>query len=199
MDLWPCRRPIGRNLYPGSYPQGFVPRFRATYGLPQPFMHLCCGSCKLPGAVNVDINPAVEPDVLASMHQLPFPDGHFAFTLWDPPYGRHWAQKYYHQRHLRIGAAFKEVVRVTKPGGHIALLYQYPIAVTAMEGLQTVALHGILCGPQKHLRLLQVWQKGMFAEEEQALQGLQSPTAEGQKAPNAGDIRHAEEADVVPA
>ena len=177
-SLWLCRRPIGGNLYPGSYPKGFVPRVLSIYGGLKPALHLCSGPAIIKGFTNLDINrQALErgldiaarhniydanlwpPLVQATMHQLPFPNETFAFTLWDPPYGRDYAQRLYKLRHLRLTRAFEEVRRVTRAGGHIGLLYQYPVQ-NVPTGLQTVAIYGILCGPQKHLRVFTVWQKG---------------------------------------
>lgn len=165
--LWLCQRPIGPHLYPGSYPRGFLRHVLNKYAGNLPALHLCCGAENIPGFINVDITRRLKaghqarPDVLGSMHRLPFQDATFAFTLWDPPYGRDAAQKMYNRRHLRIAQALQELIRVTKPSGLISVLYSVPLQKVP-RSLTLHAIFAVTAGPQKHIRAYQVWQKGII-------------------------------------
>lgn len=48
-------------------------------------LHVCCGLSKL-GNVRLDMNPEVNPDVIADAAKLPFDDNSFDTILCDPPY-----------------------------------------------------------------------------------------------------------------
>jgi hypothetical protein len=48
-------------------------------------LHVCCGLSKL-GNVRLDLDPNVNPDVIADAARLPFSDNSFDTVLCDPPY-----------------------------------------------------------------------------------------------------------------
>jgi hypothetical protein len=48
-------------------------------------LHVCCGLSKL-GNVRLDLDPNVNPDVIADASKLPFSDNSFDTVLCDPPY-----------------------------------------------------------------------------------------------------------------
>lgn len=80
-------------------------------------LNVCSGGSPLPGAINLDRDPAPdgqtasEPDILGDMKRLPFEDGSFATTISDPP----WREKSLQMR----ARLFEELYRVTEPGGRI--------------------------------------------------------------------------------
>lgn len=73
-------------------------------------LHVCCGGSQL-GDVRVDADPRHDPDVVADMYNLPFPDFSFGTVVVDPP----WKSVDIFDRH----GLFYEVVRVTDLGGRI--------------------------------------------------------------------------------
>jgi len=41
-----------------------------------------------PDAITIDIDPTNKPSIVANWDELPFPDNHFDFSFWDPPYDK---------------------------------------------------------------------------------------------------------------
>jgi len=74
-------------------------------------LNLGCGESKKPGYVNVDWQPAVEPDVLHDLNRLPYP---FADDTFDV------IEAFHVIEHLdRPFAVMKELHRILKPGGKL--------------------------------------------------------------------------------
>ena len=69
----------------------------------------------------VDLNPTVEPDVIADAHELPFKDGSFDLVVLDPPYSDEEAQELYETPRLRAKTYTAEAVRVLREGGWLAV------------------------------------------------------------------------------
>jgi len=64
------------------------------------------------GDVQVDADSDREPDILADMANLPFPNATFDTVIFDPP----WKMGYYQRQ-----TPFFECVRVCKPNGRILM------------------------------------------------------------------------------
>ena len=73
-------------------------------------LHVCAGNSDL-GDVTVDADPEREPDIVASMYDLPFDECSFETVLCDPP----WKEVDIFQRH----SLFYELVKLAKPQGKI--------------------------------------------------------------------------------
>lgn len=73
--------------------------------------NVCSGESPL-GDVQVDVDPDRDPDVLADMRNLPFPDAAFDTVIFDPP----WKIGYYERM-----TPFFECVRICKPDGLILM------------------------------------------------------------------------------
>lgn len=72
-------------------------------------LNVCCGGSPI-GDVRVDADPAHDPDVVADMASLPFPDNSFDSAVSDPPWKLNWFKRQ---------TPFFELVRVVRPGGTI--------------------------------------------------------------------------------
>lgn len=72
-------------------------------------LNVCCGESKI-GDVRVDIDPAMKPDIVADMNELPFEENSFDTVISDPV----WKLNYYKRM-----KPFFECVRVCKVGGRI--------------------------------------------------------------------------------
>ena len=77
-------------------------------------LNICAGRSRI-GDVKVDMDPRLDPDVVADMNDLPFEHGTFDSVVSDPP----WNLDYFDRRE-----PFYEAVRMLKPGG--ILIYNAP-------------------------------------------------------------------------
>lgn len=82
-------------------------------------------------AITVDIDPENNPTVVADWNNLPFPDRHFKFSFWDPPYDK------------RYDPGLREIARVTDQ--RLAILHQiiYPQS-PILSSWEKYALIGII-------------------------------------------------------
>jgi SAM-dependent methyltransferase len=114
---------FGPNIrhYPGAFPNGFLERLRETPWWGEQRLHLCSGTVK--DGVTIDINPNVEPTIIADLNDgIPLPSSSFDFVLIDPPYAEEKARGLYSVPLLSVPKLLKETGRVIKPGGFVALL-----------------------------------------------------------------------------
>jgi len=116
--------PRPAHKYEGAYPLGFekyIPKILQTNN----FIHLFSGLAKT--GHRVDIKPEVKPDTIADCHNLPFPDNYFAGGMADPIYEQKFADKLYKQDLPKWSIWTKELVRVVKRGGLIAIMHNYEV------------------------------------------------------------------------
>lgn len=115
---WTLPRPP-QSRYKGGFPLHFERNLVQLLGYPERILHPFGGRAEL--GVRVDINPAVEPDVVADAHQLPFDDDTFDLVVLDPPYSDEEARDLYGTPPLRTSVYTAEAVRVLRPGGWLAV------------------------------------------------------------------------------
>lgn len=100
--------------------------------------------------VTVDIDESNDPDVVADWKDLPFEDGKFEFSFWDPPYDK------------RYSKGLREILRVTSK--RIAILHQ--LVYPNPDGWQKRAIIAVTTGPNMRIRCLQIYdRKGERLEE----------------------------------
>ena len=97
-------------------------------------------------AVTVDINPKNNPTVVADWNNLPFPDRHFDFSFWDPPYDK------------RYDGGLREIARVTRR--RLAILHQlvYP-QKPILSDFEKFAIIAVTTGPNMRIRCLQIYDR----------------------------------------
>lgn len=143
----------------GSYPHGFL-----EWALKQlrcssaEVLHVCSGSLALstPG-VRVDLRLAARPSVLADGRALPFPSGHFAGALLDPPYSVEYAEDLYGTDYPRPAHLLAEASRVVRPGGLLGILHFLVPAVP--PGCRFVAVKGVTTGLGYRIRAFTIYQR----------------------------------------
>ena len=109
----------------GAYPGNYLKRVYALFPdrIADDTLHLFSGTLQgVGGGVTVDINPALQPAVVADAKRLPFPDGGlFSLIFADPPYSAKDAENYgtpmISRRHV-----VAEARRVVHPGAHLCWL-----------------------------------------------------------------------------
>lgn len=122
-----------KTAYYGAYPPGFLDRVMALFpdaaAHPMKPLHVFSGSLPHSEAyTTVDVNPACQPDIVASVYDLPRALTYgrrapvqFPLVVADPPYTAEDAKRYgtpMVDRRRAIAA----LAKVTEPGGHLAWL-----------------------------------------------------------------------------
>jgi SAM-dependent methyltransferase len=116
--VWTLPRPP-KSRYKGGFPLYFEENLVRLLGYPERILHPFGGMAET--GVRVDLNPAVEPDVLADAHELPFEDGSFDCVILDPPYSDEEAADLYQTPPLRRAEYTREAVRVLREGGFLCV------------------------------------------------------------------------------
>lgn len=114
--------PRPSSFYPGSMPLHFekkIPDILRTRN----FVHLFSGMSKI--GHTVDINPICKPKTLCNAETLPFPDNWFEGGFADPPYNKRFAKELYNCKYPKWSLWTKELVRVIKTGGRLAIMQNY--------------------------------------------------------------------------
>jgi len=97
-------------------------------------LNLGCAGNKEPGFVNLDKNPAVNPDVVHDMEVLPLP---FADNTFDCVFGSHVFEHIERKHFLPLVA---EINRILKPGGCLIGITPYGTNFAAWEAPQHLML-----------------------------------------------------------
>jgi SAM-dependent methyltransferase len=155
--VWYCGTSFTKAIYYGQYPATLVKRLQRIFPSGR-WLHLCCGRCHIPGAVNVDLHALPEVDVRADVEALPFAAASFDVVLIDPPYSEEDASRYKVARLVKPHAVQREAARVLKPGGWLLWLDErypsYRRKEWALRGLVSV-----ITGFGRRTRVVAMWQR----------------------------------------
>lgn len=155
--VWFCGTSWQKAIYFGQYPSTFVKRIRTMFPT-EKMLHLCCGRCHIDGAVNVDIHPLPEADVVCDVENLPFEPESFQVVLIDPPYSEEDASRYKVKRLLKARKVMEECSRVLVSGGWLLWLDEkYPSY--RRKDWKLEGLVGIVTGFERRTRVLSMFTK----------------------------------------
>ena len=116
--------PRPASSYRGSYPLHFEKHVKRLLGT-EDYIHVFSGNAKT--GLRIDLKFETKPDVVASAEYLPFRDEVFSGAKADPPYSEEFAKELYNTPYPQWSKWTKELVRVTKIGGKIAIMHNYPV------------------------------------------------------------------------
>lgn len=155
--VWYCGTSFQKSIYYGQYPSTFVKRIVAMFP-DQKLLHLCCGRCHIEGALNVDLHPLPEADLVADVENLPANlAGLFDVCLIDPPYSEEDASRYKVPRLINARRAMEQIKIALKPGGYLCWLDEkYPSY--RRQDWKLVGLIGIVTGFERRTRVLSIFQ-----------------------------------------
>lgn len=175
--MWRCGPPPATGQYQ-RYPSRFFHNFARAYpeyikkaykpkGKPVEvtivdgieILHMFSGS--IGWGTTTDIRPETGADVVSPYDKLPFEDETFDLVIADPPYAdffsKQWSQD--PKDHPTPKRILLEAARVTKPDGMIGILHIILIPAYREANVRRIGLHGVLAGPQNHVRLLNCFRK----------------------------------------
>ncbi len=166
-DVWLCgsaESDSDGNKFSGAYPAGFLNRFRTAFRdflpkNPMDMLHVCAGRLPPSEGMRLDVDDKYEPDILADAEDMSqINDESFEWVIADPPYNEEASKKYYKRPLLKKSLMIREMARVCKKDGFIALLDQYS-PNSFPRCLKRIALIGITSVPNTDMRIFTVWQK----------------------------------------
>lgn len=111
--------------YPGCYPLGFEKKIIELLET-NDYVHFFSGLAKT--GYRIDINPDTNPDLVGNVESLPeLQDNSFEAGLADPPYTEEFAKELYKVPYPKWSLWTKELVRIVKPKGKIAIMQNYVV------------------------------------------------------------------------
>jgi len=151
---WLCGPPPASGQWQ-RYPSRFLRNVERVYPelLADDVLHMFSGSSKY--GVTTDLREETGADIVAPFNQIPKPDNTFSGVLADPPYADHW-QNQWHGELPKPKHILREAARLTKPGGLIGILHIIVIPAYKEFGVERIALHPILAGPNNAMRVFNV-------------------------------------------
>lgn len=132
---WVLPRP-NKSKYIGAFPLYFESRLLDLLRLSKGAMILHPFGGKAEYGIRCDVNPDVEPDIIADAHYLPFRDNIFDLVILDPPYSDELSQRLYGTAPVALKKYTKEAVRVLKEDGYLVMFHV--IATPQISGTRLV-------------------------------------------------------------
>lgn len=166
-DVWLCgsaQKDSDGNKFSGAYPAGFLKRFRTAFADfipsdPMDMLHVCSGRLPPSEGMRLDVDSKYDPDILSDAEDMSqVNDEAFSWVIADPPYNENASKKYYKRPLLKKSQMIREMTRVCKVNGFIALLDQYS-PNSFPRCLKRIALVGVTSVPNTDMRIFTVWQK----------------------------------------
>ncbi|KKN52671.1 hypothetical protein LCGC14_0610040 [marine sediment metagenome] len=108
-----------------------------------------------------DFRPETGANIVAPYDNLPIEDNTYDVVLADPPYNKGFSNEWTtHNKDLpKPKWILMEAARVVKEGGIIAILHIIVIPAYKVAGVERIALHPVLAGPNNAIRVLNVFRK----------------------------------------
>lgn len=114
--------PRPASKYPGCYPLHFEKHLENILETTN-YVHLFAGSATT--GFRIDVRPETNPDLICDVHSIPLVDESFDGAMADPPYTPEFARKLYGTEYPKWSVWTKEMVRLVRPGGRIAVMHNY--------------------------------------------------------------------------
>lgn len=177
-DTWLCGSAQNVDLgngrkFEGAYPAGFLKNWKQAFHRYIPadvnqILHVCSGRVPKEEGVRLDIDPRFEPDYLCNAETFRFgslmegeqlvPSEKFIWAIADPPYNDEAAIKYYSKKLLKKSLMLKQMTRVVKVGGFVAILDQ-TMPQSPPRNLKCIARIGVTSVPNLDMRIFTVFRK----------------------------------------
>ena len=116
--------PRPATKYPGCYPMHFERRLPGILETTN-YIQFFAGTAKT--GFRIDCNPELNLELVADVNNTGLPDNYFDGGMADPPYTPEFAEKLYGTDYPEWGKWTRELVRIVKPGGRIAIMQNYII------------------------------------------------------------------------
>lgn len=117
---WVLPRPK-RDKYPGGFPLHFEVKLWRMLGEPESVLHPFGGRGEI--GHRIDLRREVLPDVIGDAHTLCVASNSYELVILDPPYNDDYSRDMYGTGPLAYKRYIGEAVRVTKPGGFVAMYH----------------------------------------------------------------------------
>lgn len=156
MNIWKTGPPPATG-HKQQYPGRFWLNFKKHYNIEnKKILHMFSGS--MDWGDTTDIRPESGAQIIAPYNNLPIADNTYDYVIADPPYNKGFALEWKHGS-PKPKWILQEASRVTKNGGIIAILHIIVIPAYKVANVERIGLHGILCGPNNAIRVLNVFRK----------------------------------------
>jgi hypothetical protein len=154
---WLCGSPPRTGQFQ-RYPGRFLFNLKKTYPelMTPRTLVMFAGSSDF--GQTTDIRPESGALIVAPFDAIPDWAGTFSSVLADPPYADHW-QGQWHGDLPKPKHILREAVRLCEPGGLIGILHIIVIPAYKEFGVERIALHPILAGPNNAIRVFNVFRK----------------------------------------
>lgn len=171
LDVWKTGPPPAKG-HEQQYPSRFWINFAKAYSMYITYhkggkvtvnegmkvLHMFSGSLKW--GDTTDIRPDSGAMIVAEYDNLPILSGIYDLVCADPPYADFFAKQWTEAKDFpKPKRILVEAARVTKVGGHIAILHIIKIRAWKEANVKWVGGHTILCGDNNTVRFLNVFRK----------------------------------------
>ena len=164
---WLCGPPPAsgqRQRYPSRFEFNLIKHYPQV--LSEPCLHMFSGSLDSSSKIRgwtTDIRPETGADIISPYDELPESLHGMGIVIADPPYnagfGSRWIGENADAALPRPKHIAAQAMKVLKPGGLFLLLHIIILPAYKDLGMERIALHPILTGPNNAIRVLNVMRK----------------------------------------
>jgi len=156
IDMWKSGPPSSKGQRQ-QYPSRFWTNFKKQYNIEnKKILHMFSGT--MDWGDTTDIRKETNPTFVAPYNNLPIKNNTYDYVIADPPYNKGFALEWKTEL-PKPKWILMEASRITKIGGIIAILHIIVIPAYKVANVERIGLHGILCGPNNAIRVLNVFRK----------------------------------------